>query len=270
MKIILLLFLLLGVSSQGFSQEITLEEIAAFYNDINVDCYKTKIQDGMESFNKWLVDTFPMKTDFPPPFAPSDINLMEQRVLPIISINYYNMERFDIDISIYDHLIIDSTLSVSLAVLDDKGKVIGLTDVEHEPYSYLDFNGLKRNNLYYDAYYIPLKQLVKEVEKLKPDALLHINAFIGGFGYEKDSKIFIFKNRRNGFVELDKEIKNYMLSLLKIHPDDNLRMIRFSDRLPQITTKEYWNSNGVKELSFRISGHTPSDKIRICGSRGRF
>ncbi len=272
MKLVIFV-LLLGIDLNVFSQSITPKAIVSFYQNIDIDCYKSKIQEGMESFNKWLVDTFPKKTDFPSPYRPSDIILMDHRVVPIISLNFYDMERFDMDESIYDHLIIDSTLSVIFATYDEKRKLIGLTDIENEPYSYLSFKDIKRNDLYYKVYYIPLKSLLRTAEKVKPDALLNINgAIVGGFGYVKNSKIFIYRNHRNRrdkFVELDGEVKEYMTRLLKIHPDDNLIMIRHSDRLPQLTTKEYWDSSEIREGTFRISGHTPVNKIRICSGRNQ-
>ena len=182
MKKILAIIFLLRISICIFSQSISVNGIVDFYKKIDIDCYKEKISEGMAHFNTWLRDSLPTKTEMPSWYTPTDINLQGKEVIPLVALNFYNMKSFDEKESIYNHIIIDSTLSVIFIVLDDERKPIGITDVAGDRYSYIDFTNKNDANAY-QRWDQKVKALLRASKREEPEALVYLYKLIGGLGH---------------------------------------------------------------------------------------
>ena len=248
---------LLGVSCNSFSQAITVDSLLSFYKNINIDCYKEKIDVGMERLNKWLKDSLPTKTKwFLEPYTPSPIKLQEHDVIPFIALRYYNMGSFDEEESIYDHIIVDSTLSVIFVVLDEHQKAIGITDVAGEPYTYIDFTNKKDANsyLHWDR---KVKKFLKVIRKQSVDALVYIEHIWGWLGYIKNGRIYLLLQYKRGKPV---ELQEYIEERMKRARD----MVNKYDWIIWPESEiEYWNSPD-SSFRMRLTGNTPQEKIRIC------
>lgn len=243
------------------SQKMTVEQIRTFYQDADIDCYKEIIQQGMDAFDKWLVDTLYSKTTLEIWFKPSNIRLQEHDTEHIVRLIPYDMESYGINDNIYDHLIIDSVYSVSLIPLDKRKQPLGITDVQEEPYSFCSFD---RKNMKKDSYSIWFKKcirkLLKTARKKNADALVQIEPLYNFtyYGYIKDRKLFMVSPRWRKPMELS-IIAN---GLLEISP----KRLQSSGRVLRPTDKEFWDSNGMPSVRhLRRSGNTPKNEIRMCG-----
>jgi hypothetical protein len=236
------------------SQEISLQEVVEFYKNADIDCYKDKIQHGMESFDCWLRDTFPQMTNFESLCSPSDINLKEHEAIHLVRLCFYNMSNFNDTSSIYNHIIIDSLYCVMLAPVDKKGKPIGLTDVENTPYSYVNFKHTK--NVTINSYQKGLNSLLKLSRRNHAEALVYLSYASGlmRFGYIANNKIYLCSRFNSQSFELDSSFKQSVLN--------TKYGIFHSDKIP-VSEYEYWNKIRKDDSSF-FTGHTPPEKIRLC------
>ena len=218
----------------------------------------------MESFDCWLRDTFPHITDQHPPCPPSGVNLKEMEVIPLVRLCFYNMSTFSDTSSIYDHIIIDSLYSVMLAPIDKKGKPIGLTDILNIPYSYANFKN-KTATYYRDDmiwYQNHLKSLLAISKRNHAEALVcfSYSTSLLRFGYITDNKIYLCDPSSYQSYELD--------SFFKCHTLNTPYGLYHSDKVP-ISDYDYWKHrrtilNWNTELQPRLTGHTPSNLIRLC------
>ena len=255
MKRILTTFFLLRISICIFSQSISVNGIVDFYKKIDIDCYKEKISEGMAHFNTWLRDSLPTKTEMPSWYTPTDINLQNREVIPLVALNFYNMKNFDEKESIYNHIIIDSMLSVILIVLDEERKPIGITDVAGDRYSYIDFTNKNDANAY-QRWDKKVKEFLHVRRKEQPESLVYLYKLIGGLGYIKNRKLYLIPPRKKNPEELEEYIK----MCLQISKE----FVTGSDRIiiPE-TIKDFW-SQDIIPIEVRLTGNTPPEKMRIC------
>ena len=255
MKRLLAIIFFLRMSICIFSQPISVNGIVDFYKKIDIDCYKEKIAEGMAQFNTWLRDSLPTKTEMPSWYTPTDINLQGKEVIPLVALNFYNMKNFDEKESIYNHIIIDSTLSVIFIVLDDERKPIGITDVAGDRYSYIDFTNKNDANAY-QRWDKKVKDLLRARKKEEPKALVYLYKLIGGLGYIKNGKIHLIPPRKKNPEELEEYIK----MCIQISKE----FVTGSDQIiiPE-TIKDFWSQDNTP-IDVRLTGNTPPEKMRIC------
>ena len=263
MKQVVIIILLLGASLNGFSQPVSIDSIIAFYKNADIECYKEIINNGMKSFDKWLADTFPKTTILHSSYSPSDIDLREHNAIPIVALKYYNMINISENDDIYDHLIIDSTKCIILVPYDEKNKPLGITDVLGETYSYFSFRNKEDMRYYYNTADL-IKKYLKICRKVDPDALIFIDNLYARFGYVKDGKIMLVRYKQRHPIELNEFVKEICK-----HPE-SLDLFRKSDQIhiPE-SAQDMWDNKDAVKNSYRLTGKTPKEKIRICESKGR-
>ncbi len=261
--VVIIILLLFGASLNGFSQPVSVDSIIAFYKDADIECYKEIINNGMKSFDKWLADTFPKNTILHSSYSVSDIDLREHNAIPIVALKYYNMDNISEYDDIYEHLIIDSTKCMILVPYDEENKPLGITDILGETYSYLSFRN-KEDMHYYGDKAKHVKKYLKMCRKVVPDALVFIDNLYAKFGYVKDGKIMLVKYKQRRPIELNEFVKEICK-----HPE-SLDLFRKSDQiyLPE-SERERCDSKDAVKNSYRLTGKTPKEKIRICESKGQ-
>ena len=255
-QVVTIIIMMLGVSFNGFSQPIPVDSIVAFYKNVDVECYKEKINRGMKDFDKWLTDTFPQLTILHSPYSPSDIDLREHNAIPIVALKYYNMKNISENEDIYDHLIIDSSRCVILIPLDEKNNPLGITDVIGDTYSYLSFQN-KENMHYYHAWGKLVNKYLKICRKVAPDAYVYIDDLYPRFGYVLNGKILLVMYKQKRPIELSEFVK-------EIYKRPGAHdLFRKSDRIHE-SEREYWNTESSKQNDHKLTGHTPKERLRLC------
>ena len=272
------------ICTGGYPQSYSIDTIVDFYKKIDIDCYKEKISEGMAQFNTWLRDSLPTKTDLMPWYTPTDIHLQGKEVIPLVALNFYNMKKFDEKESIYNHIIIDSMLSVIFIVLDEEQKPIGITDVAGEPYSYIDFTNMNEMNSF-QQWEKRTKEYLQMYKVYSPDALLYLNyKVIGGFGYVKKDTLYLyvhdvpkslykttgllgFIKKSNIYVipqkqKMPVELKKYIKKSLKQDKDyiNNYDWILKPKIEKDLRNKEA----NVIPFEIRHTGNTPINLVRTC------
>ena len=257
MKRLLFFYIMVGEFFCTYSQPVSVETIVSFYRHTDIECYKEKIQEGMDRFNAWLVDTFPQKNELSSPYNPSEIDIRNHKVIPIVSLKYYNMGNFDMNDNIYDHLIIDSTKCIIMIPIDKKGKPMGITDIIGETYSYLSFTN-KEDMKLYQNWDKRINKFLKTCHKVKYDALVYIDD-LGGFGYIMGGKVFLVRYNSRKVIELSQFIRSccsYPVTFDLLRKTD---YVYWSERYD-----EFFEKNGLSKHAYRYTGNTPTNLIRIC------
>lgn len=237
------------------SQSIPVDSIVEFYRSSDINCYKERINKGMQDFNRWLQDTLPSLTSFAPLYSPSDIDIRHHDAIHFVSLNFYNMSEYDGKDNIYNHIIIDSTRCVVLAPVDKKGKLLGITDIG-ECYSYISFTN--KNDINYRIGYKSLKTFLKRSKKYNPDALVWFST-----PYEKYKRGFV-KNGRIYFLNPNPtDIDLFMRQELSAYSD--AKHIKTLDLIHFPRYRESFNS--IDSTIEKKTGNTSSHEIRLCSKQ---
>lgn len=245
--LIIILFLL--CCQNGFSQNDVISRFKEFYAKSDLDCYEQKIQQDLNKFDRWLVDTLPSLNTLPQQveYRPANIDLRKERKFFILAVTLANTDNYRFEDNIYDYLIIDSLRTFIAACVDEKMNIKGLTDID-ELGSFFD---LKDNFYYYKRKQRKqLSQVIKNINKENPDLILFCNAFYGSFLYIKGDKIYLISNGRK--KEFNEEVREC--------PDIN--MIRRSNTILYPYRKHFEVDS--HPLFYRKTGHTPPNEVRIC------
>jgi hypothetical protein len=216
------------------SQNIV-EELREFYANADMDCYKDKVQKRITTqrdlFYQW--DLY-----FPPP-------LQQSNTVPILNIQFVNMENFSFSDGIYNYITIDSVWIFSFIYVDKKMTA----------YAFSNFPAPFRS--YGNAENIMSKQLIKNIRKQQPELILYCFALDSGFGkifnngfmYLKGDKIYIYDKYDKKNYELD----GYFREFFRLR---DVRQINYTC-LPIEYQDEACDS-------FRRTGSTPEEWKMIC------
>lgn len=254
---ILLLCCCLSVTAQ---KPTSVAEIKGFYQDVNLDCYRKMLQNGMDEFDRWLVDTLYKKTSIGILFKPADINLAECSLEYFVPLRFFDMASFSAGDDIYEHLIIDSTLCISFIPLDKRGMPIGVTDFDLQPYSFYSFQKEKRN-VYRDSRVRGkyARKFLKYAHKYESEANVQVTLGLHNFyGYINQGKIYLVTRQRRP-VELSVIIHD-ILSFGGL----DLDMLRDSDRIHLPTYRGKWGDGYDGRGWWRSVGNTPENEKRLC------
>ncbi len=159
-----------------------------------------------------------------------------------------NTEKYNFEDNIYNYLIIDSLRTFIIVCVDEKMNVTGITDVG-EPGTYVNF----KDDFYYSKKQRKqMRDIIRNINKEKPDLLLFCKNWWGSFLYIKGDSIYHYSVKTGKSKEFNKNIREC--------PDIN--MIRRSNRIIWPYSKKF----GSKSLPsfYRYAGRTPPDEVRMC------
>ncbi len=247
----LIIILFIFCCNNGFSQNDVISRLKDFYAKSDLDCYEQKIQQDLNKFDRWLVDTLPSLNTLPfkVEYRPSNIDLHKEKKVFMLAVTLANTENYRFEDNIYDYLIIDSLRTFVIACVDEKMNVKGFTDIG-EVGSYFDLK---------DNFYVykrkrrkQLSLLIKEIVNDNPDLILYCEAFYHSILYIKNNKIYVIsKGRKKELNEVVRECPN-------------IEMIRRSNKIFE-SYRELFQVNRNPHY-FRYTGHTPPNEVRICPS----
>jgi hypothetical protein len=240
MKIRYLVLIGLLFCKDVFSQNIV-SELKIFYNNANIECYLEKIQDNIMNCHAAQCDAWGVdKSVCPPP----EIDLRKERIVSMLDIQFVDMETFDYNDDIYNHITIDSIRVFTIACVDEKMNVFAFANYFDGIYAYTDLKLQKGDK--------KLKQVIKNINKQQPELILFCHALMGfhdfnGFMYIKKGKIYVYRVNENDIFELNDYIRKFF----------SLERIR---KLSYMFVPFIYRD---KESS-RRAGDTPLNEIGIC------
>jgi hypothetical protein len=226
----------------SYAQDI-ISQLKQFYEEADIDCYKNKAQSNIkaeyDSLSRWwnITDT----TWLPVP----KIDLHKERVIPMLTIQFINTEKFDYSDDIYNYITIDSAVVFTFACVDTKMNVFAFVNFFDGKHIYFEIGGHTKTAK-------KLRMIIKNINKQQPELILFCSALMGfsdcnGFMYVKDSKIFVYSVIDDYICELNEYIRKfYTLSSIR----------RLNHVMIPIIHE--------KDETTRRTGNTPANEIQIC------
>jgi hypothetical protein len=238
------MMILFGIFFCGnsYSQDI-ISHLKKFYEEADLDCYKNEAQNNIkveyDSLYQWWNITD--KTMLPVP----KIDLHKERIIPMLTIQFINTEKFDYSDNIYNYITIDSIIVFTFACTDKKMNVFAFINFFDGKHAYCKVG----NRTKIDR---RLKMIIKNINKQQPELILFCSALMGfsdrnGFMYMKDGKIFVYSVIDGNILELNEYIR-------KFYRLDSVR--RFNHVVIPIMYQ--------KNETMRRNGNTPANEIQIC------
>ena len=115
------LFIIIGLlfCINIFSQN-TVEQLKQFYSNADMDCYIDKIQNNVNEYfalvNKtWASDKYNI--------PPQKVELNKDEIVPMLTIQFINIDTFNLNDNIYNFITIDSSIVFTFACVDNKMNV---------------------------------------------------------------------------------------------------------------------------------------------------
>jgi len=268
-KNLIIAVLLCRCVSTSAQKSASVADIKTFYQKVDIECCRTLFQNGMDDFDRWLVDTLYKKTSVGIRFRPAEINLSECSLEYFVPLRFFDMESFSEGDDIYEHIVIDSTLCVSLIPIDKHDRPIGVTDYDSQPYSFFSFQKEKR--WFYQDSHVRSKYVRKFLKYArKYDSEAHVQVALGTskfYGFIRNGKIFLVTKKKRPI-----ELSAIVRQILSFDGLD-ARLFRHSDRLYIPIYRKKWDDYYDGRPKFRRVGFTPDNEKRMCtcwGSGGRF
>lgn len=196
-------------SGNIFSQN-KIEQFRQFYNDADFAYYEQKIQQDLNKFDKWYIDSLPLLDTLSYSkrllFKPNNVDLKNENKIFALAVSLKNKEDPNIYDNIYDHLIIDSLRTFIIVCVDDKMNVTGMTDIE-KPGVFID---LKDNFYYSKKNRNRLRKIIKNIKKEDPEIIMYCYDLFRAFLYLKNNKLY----RYDINTEKSQELHEYFTSSL--------------------------------------------------------
>jgi hypothetical protein len=201
-----------------------------------MDCYIDKAQeniihDHLVQCKWWGTDTVVM----PMP----RIDLQRESLVPMLTIQFVNTEKYNYNADIYDFITIDSTIVYTFANVNKANNV---------KFFYNFFDGI------HACFEVKgqLKNVLRSINKFNPDLILYCHSLAGfhddnGFMYIKNNKIYIYLIDKKVSFELNDYIHKFF-SL------DRIRNLNYVF-IPSIF---------IQDKTHRRNGHTPVNEKQIC------
>ncbi|MDR2815116.1 MAG: hypothetical protein LBB62_00205 [Proteiniphilum sp.] len=121
-----------------FSQEI-ISRLKTFYDEADMDYYINIIEKNVwdcykAQCDKWNVDESvnPPKTD-----------LLKGKTVPMLAVQFVDMDNYEQGENIYNHITIDSTRVFTIACVDDKMNVLAFANYYDGTYAWTDLKSLR-------------------------------------------------------------------------------------------------------------------------------
>lgn len=276
MKHLLILFFIALVGGNAYGQNI-IGYLKSFCNDANMNCYYEMIQRNVNLFfhqdhESWKREehnipcpNIEIQTDANDTilitksvysnsgdFIKSEIT----HIIPLVSIQFINTDKFNIEDNVYEYLSLDSTVVFTLASVDKKNNISsflhffdGYTGYERvECHSLAFFKKIYPK--YLAQYRKNLPYAIKRIQQHNPDLIMitHFgNENIGRFLFVKNFDIYYYDVVNDTEVELNTFLKqNYKLAQLRTL---NKKCIPY-----------IYSNMGAKA----ISNNTPKLPINLC------
>ena len=200
-----LILLLIGLLFCGniFSQDI-ISRLKAFYNEADMNNYKGVIEKNVWDCYKAQCE----KWNVPESVNPPRTELLKGATVPMLAVQFVDMDGLKPDESIYDHIAIDSSRVFTLACVDDGMKVLAFANYYDGEYAWTDLNSVRPSEMEI------LGEVIGNINKRQPELILFCHSLrrprdLNGFMYVKDGLIHVYRLREDDEIELNEYVGRY-------------------------------------------------------------
>ena len=177
------------------AQSLRVRDIVDFYQNADIDCYKKMIYEDISQCDRWIQDT--LRAQLPPGIStiwePSDIDIRKYDAIHMVALRFHDVDSLQLEDNIYEHLELDSAVSVRLVPYDKQGKLLGITDDGSISGTYNSF--INQNDWHsHDGSDKLLKKVLNFCKKKKADAIVYLSGIC--YGYIKNDSIYCFVEKK--------------------------------------------------------------------------
>lgn len=194
-----LILLLVGLLFCGnaFSQDI-ISRLKTFYNEADMDYYTGIIEKNVWDCYKAQCVKWNVAESVNPPRT----DLLKGNTVPMLAVQFMDMEDFDLGENIYDHITIDSNRVFTLACVDDQMKVQAFANYYDGTYAWTDLNSVRPSEIEI------LGQVIKNINERQPELILFCHSLkrprdLNSFMYIKDGLIYVYRAKEDDVIELN-------------------------------------------------------------------
>lgn len=229
-----------------YSQGIV-SDLQKFYRDADMSYYMGKIQKNVSDCYKAQCEMWKVDESTNPP----KIDLLKGETVPMLAVQFIDMENFDSAGNIYNHIAIDSTRVFTLACVDDNMTVQAFANYYDGTYAYTDVKGERPEHIE------KLEQVIKGINSHDPKIILFCHSLrsdnnLNSFMFIRNNEIYVYRVNEGDAIELNDYVKQFF-TMEKVH---NL------DQTSVPFVQQYYD----KEKPNRRAGRTP-DKYKMLGGK---
>lgn len=223
-----------------FSQDI-ITRLKTFYNEADMDYYTGIIEKNVWDCYKAQCEKWNVSESVNPP----RVELLKGKTVPMLTVEFINMEDFDYDQTIYDHITIDSNRVFTLACVDDEMKVLALANYYDGTYAWTDLNSVRPGEIEI------LGEVIKNINERQPELILFCHSLkkprdLNSFMYIKDGLIYVYRVKEDDVLELNNYVGQYLTN-------EEIRDLGY-------TATPFINQFYQEEAPRRRTGTTPTDR----------
>jgi hypothetical protein len=194
-----------------------------------MNCYVSKIQKNVLDCYKAQCEFWKVDESVNPP----KIELLKGKTVPMLVVQFVDMENFDFNENIYDHITIDSTRVFTLACVDGEMNVLAFANYYDGTYAYMDIKPEAKNEpeklrLQDDVEKFSseilkledveeegkLRQVIRNINNLQPEVILFCHSLknfydLNSFMYIKDGKIYVYRVNEGDVFELNEYVRQF-------------------------------------------------------------
>lgn len=238
---LLITFLMLGNS---YAQN-TVSNLQNFVKNADMNCYMAKIQKNISDCHKAQCDYFKVPVTTNPP----KVGFLKGKTVPMLVVQFVNMDNYDLSKNIYDHITIDSTRVFTLACVDNNMNVLAFANYYDGTYAYSEVKTERPEQIE------RLEQVIKNINSQEPETILFCHSLkdfhdLNSFMFIKAGKIYVYRVVEGDVFELNEYIRQFFQED-KIHSLSNTNV-------PFI----YQHYDKVKPT--RKTGDTPEKYKMLC------
>ena len=241
-----LILLLVGLLFCGnaFSQDI-ISRLKTFYNEADMDYYTGIIEKNVWDCYKAQCVKWNVAESVNPPRT----DLLKGNTVPMLAVQFMDMEDFDLGENIYDHITIDSNRVFTLACVDDQMKVQAFANYYDGTYAWTDLNSVRPSEIEI------LGQVIKNINERQPELILFCHSLkrprdLNSFMYIKDGLIYVYRAKEDDVIELNNYVGLFFTN-------EDVRNLGYT-AVPFVD--QYYR----KMEPFHRTGKTQQSKIKIC------
>lgn len=220
-------------------------DLQHFVEEADMNCYLSKIQKNVLDCHKAQCEYFKVPDTTNPP----KIEFLKGKTVPMLTIQFVNMESYDTSENIYDHITIDSTRVFTLACIDDNMNVLAFANYFDGTYAYSEVKAERPEQVE------RLEQVIKNINSQQPETILFCHSLknfhdLNSFMFIKEGKIYVYRVIEGDAFELNDYIKQFL-------PQDKIRNL-------SITNVPFIYQHYDKAKPTRSTGDTSEKYKMLC------
>ncbi|MDR1090404.1 MAG: hypothetical protein LBL79_04945 [Prevotella sp.] len=182
----------------------TVSDLHNFVKNADMDCYLAKIQKNVLDCHKAQCEYFKVPDTTNPP----KVEFLKGKTVPMLVVQFVNMDNYDLGKDIYDHITIDSTRVFTLACVDNNMNVLAFANYYDGTYAYTEVNAERPEDVE------KLEQVINNINSQGPETILFCHSLknfhdLNSFMFIKAGKIYVYRVIEADVFELNDYIRQF-------------------------------------------------------------